>query len=173
MLPFHSFTRLTEPPFKHRYPHTHFNMRFSTPFAATALWVLQIRAQSWDVPGVAIVCDKNASSVKYGADVTSSRVNAVYLENIKTGEKPQNGAGLCGQVACNYGTTIIWCNNNPTPMTLDNFTVIADAWNLMNSKLTGNTTEDCVQLGPPGLKAAGEIFHPNGFSVRIGGNAKC
>ena len=58
-------------------------------------------------------------------------------------------------------------------MTLDNFTVIADAWSLMNSKLTSGDPDDCVQIGPPGLKAHGEVFHPNGFSVRIAGNANC
>lgn len=155
-------------------------MRFSTLFAATALWVMQTNAQDaappkpsfgmWDAEGVSIVCNKTAGT--RAGDVVATRVNADYLSKIKD-EKPQNGPGLCGQVACNYGTTIIWCNNNPTPMTLDSFQVIVDGWGKMQSFLTGGTPDDCVQLGPPGLKAVGEIFHPNGFSVRVGGNGNC
>jgi hypothetical protein len=58
-------------------------------------------------------------------------------------------------------------------MTLDNFTVIADAWNLMNSKLTSGADDDCVILQLGALSVAGEIFHPDGFSVRIRGGVSC
>lgn len=67
-----------------------------------------------------IVCDPETSAP---ADVVSSRANAQYLNGIdETGERPVNGAGPenCGQVACNWGSAIEWCNDvrNP-PGTLD------------------------------------------------------
>lgn len=58
-------------------------------------------------------------------------------------------------------------------MQLDNFTVVADAFNLMNSKLTSGAEDDCVILTLDGLKVAGEVFHPDGFSVRIRGGVNC
>jgi hypothetical protein len=69
----------------------------------------QVQAQSWDVEGVTIVCDPEAPNP---AGVVASRANAQYLANINTGEKPLNGPGPqnCGQVACNWGTSIVWCN---------------------------------------------------------------
>ncbi|KAK0388903.1 hypothetical protein NLU13_2480 [Sarocladium strictum] len=147
-------------------------MRFSAIFVAVTLWALEGKAQSWDVDGVRIVCNPKEPKP---ADVISSRANAQYLSKITTGEKPTNGAGPenCGQVACNWGSSIEWCNNTPQPKTLDNFTVIADAWKLMNSKLVTGTPEDCVILQIGALSVSGEVFHPDGFSVRVKGGVSC
>ncbi|KAJ6437420.1 putative AC transposase [Purpureocillium lavendulum] len=73
--------------------------------------------------------------------------------------QPKNSAGpkTCGRVGCKWNTGTWWCNHDTKPKTLDGFTSIADGVKrLWVDKLCWDDK-------------AGEVFHPDNWSVIVAG----
>ncbi|KAF2744750.1 hypothetical protein M011DRAFT_479514 [Sporormia fimetaria CBS 119925] len=98
----------------------------------------------------------------------TAHANVDYLRGVSGRPRNGPGPGACGRIACQYGSSIWWCNDNTFTKELDGFNAIANS--------AQRIIDVCRWNGPgpnPGVFTAGQNFEDSNWNTIVRGGDNC